>query len=124
MLMGVRLDSARTTTLRLRDTVSLRLERNDASTSPVPAQTIVEIRRPTRGDTNTAVVIGRSGSAVGVTAQPLLIVDGVRMPQEALKRLAPEAIQSIEVIKGAAASKVYGPDGANGVIVVTTKGKK
>jgi TonB-dependent SusC/RagA subfamily outer membrane receptor len=103
----------------------LRLDRNDASSSGTPVQTLrVELGRRAGADTNAAFVIRQNGTAAGLTAQPLLIVDGVRQPPEALKRLAPDAIQSIEVIKGAAATKLYGPDGANGVIVVTSKGKR
>jgi TonB-dependent SusC/RagA subfamily outer membrane receptor len=121
-MVDVRIDSA---VFVGADSALLRMDRNDASVSGTPVRsTTVELRRRGDGDTNTAFVIGRSGTAAGGTKQPLLIVDGVRQPQEALKRLAPDAIQSIVVIKGAAASKLYGADGANGVIVVITKGKK
>jgi TonB-dependent SusC/RagA subfamily outer membrane receptor len=119
---GVRTDSA---VFVASDSMLLRLDRNDASSSGTPVQTLrVELGRRAGADTNAAFVIRQNGTAAGLTAQPLLIVDGVRQPQEALKRLAPDAIQSIEVIKGAAATKLYGPDGANGVIVVTSKGKR
>jgi TonB-dependent SusC/RagA subfamily outer membrane receptor len=107
------------------DSALLRMERSDASTSGTPVRsTTVELRRRGSGDSTAAVVIGQRLTGPGAGAQPLLIVDGVRQPQEALKRLAPDSIQSIEVIKGATAARVYGPDGANGVIVVITKGKK
>jgi len=36
-------------------------------------------------------------------------------------KMSPDRIQSIEVIKGAAAEKLYGPEGAKGVIRITTK---
>jgi TonB-dependent SusC/RagA subfamily outer membrane receptor len=121
-IAGVRTDSA---VFVASDSMLLRLDRNDASSSGTPVKTLkVELGRRAGADTNAAFVIRQNGTAAGLTAQPLLIVDGVRQPQEALKRLAPDAIQSIEVIKGPAATKVYGPDGANGVIVVTSKGKR
>lgn len=121
-LSGVAMDSA---VFVGSDSALLRVDRNGASTSGTPVRsTTVELRRRGSGDSTAAVVIGQRLAGPGGGGQPLLIVDGVRQPQEALKRLAPEAIQSIEVIKGAAASKAYGPDGANGVIVVITKGKK
>jgi TonB-dependent SusC/RagA subfamily outer membrane receptor len=121
-IAGVRTDSA---VFVASDSMLLRLDRNDASSSGTPVKTLkVELGRRAGADTNAAFVIRQNGTAAGLTAQPLLIVDGVRQPQEALKRLAPDAIQSIEVIKGAAATKLYGPDGANGVIVVTSKGKR
>jgi TonB-dependent SusC/RagA subfamily outer membrane receptor len=83
----------------------------------------VEERNRTPGDTN-RVVFFRKGDPAQAGAMPLLILDGVRAPQEALRGVAPDQIQTIDVVKGAAATKLYGPDGANGVIVVTTKGKK
>ena len=53
--------------------------------------------------------------------QPMIIVDGViagaDVDLEALD------IASVDVVKGAAAAKLYGSRGANGVIVVTTKGR-
>ena len=50
----------------------------------------------------------------------LIFVDGVKATEEAMK-MSPDRIQSIEVIKGAAAEKLYGPEGAMGVIRITTK---
>lgn len=124
--VGVEIDSAGSAGMTvLGDTAFVRITRRDGTTSSVAGQPAsVVMRRRAGGDTGTVVVIGRGATTLTGNAQPLLIVDGVRQPQEALKRLAPDAIQSIEVIKGPAASRQYGPDGANGVIVVTTKGKK
>ena len=61
--------------------------------------------------------------------QPLLYVDGVRVDNSAgyaqnngrFDDIAPEDIESVQVIKGAAAATLYGTDGGNGVILVTTK---
>ena len=65
--------------------------------------------------------------------QPIFIVNGVRLDKcenastttaanpLPLAEINPDAIESIEVIKGAAAAKQYGADGANGVITVTLK---
>lgn len=126
ILKGMPLDSARRGGMMvLGDSTLMLLERGDAALAAVPGKPVtVEFRRRVGGDTGTVEVVEQVGTIVTGTAQPLLIVDGVRQPQEALKRLLPDAIKSIEVIKGPTASKVYGPDGANGVIVVTTKGKK
>jgi hypothetical protein len=52
---------------------------------------------------------------------PLVYIDGVRRDEPTLTRLSPDRIASIEVIKGAAATRVYGPDAIAGVIAVTTK---
>ncbi|MBI9061869.1 MAG: TonB-dependent receptor [Marinilabiliaceae bacterium] len=50
---------------------------------------------------------------------PLVLVDGVKMN---LNRINPEDVQSISVIKDAAAAAIYGSEGTYGVILVTTKG--
>lgn len=55
----------------------------------------------------------------------LVFIDGVRASAEAMSRIAPDAIQSIEVIKATAAERLY-PDeplAKHGVIRVTTKAK-
>ena len=55
---------------------------------------------------------------------PLYVIDGVPTKRpEVFASLNPEAIESIQVLKDASASSVYGSRAANGVIVVTTKSK-
>lgn len=51
---------------------------------------------------------------------PLLVVDGV--PDRSINNIDPEDIESFTVLKDATATAVYGTRGANGVILVTTKG--
>ena len=56
--------------------------------------------------------------------QPLMVVDGVAIRGASANSLAdinPDDIQNVTVLKGAAASALYGSEGANGVIMVTTK---
>ena len=86
-----------------------------------------------------------SGAITGTSSQPLIIIDGVVMSEEyaidsslfngsgdfsenianPLMKIAPENIETISVLKDAAAVGIYGADGANGVILITTKkGKK
>jgi TonB-dependent SusC/RagA subfamily outer membrane receptor len=60
----------------------------------------------------------RGASSTGYS-QPLYVVDGVAVNN--MPNLAPNAIQSINVLKDAASTAVYGARGSNGVIVVTTK---
>jgi TonB-dependent SusC/RagA subfamily outer membrane receptor len=52
---------------------------------------------------------------------PLYVIDGVVADHAALARLSPDLIEHIEVIKGAAAQRLYGSRAAAGVIRVTTK---
>lgn len=53
---------------------------------------------------------------------PLLVVDGVIMPNQNLKDIiTPQEIESISILKDAAATAIYGSRAAAGVLVVTTK---
>ncbi|MFB9079270.1 SusC/RagA family TonB-linked outer membrane protein [Flavobacterium procerum] len=54
--------------------------------------------------------------------EPLYVVDGVPlMSSSAIETLNPRDIASIDVLKDASATAIYGSRGANGVIIVTTK---
>ena len=56
--------------------------------------------------------------------QPLMVVDGVAIRGATANSLAdinPDDILNVNVLKGAAASALYGQEGANGVIMITTK---
>ncbi|MFN8291035.1 MAG: SusC/RagA family TonB-linked outer membrane protein [Chitinophagaceae bacterium] len=53
--------------------------------------------------------------------QPMLVIDGVPTPLNLLSSLNPNDVQDVNLLKGASASAIYGPDGVNGVIVVRTK---
>jgi hypothetical protein len=50
----------------------------------------------------------------------LLLVDGKRVDRATFTRLSPSAIKTVDVMKGRAAVERYGPEAANGAIVVTT----
>lgn len=62
----------------------------------------------------------RGGMSITGDNSPLYVIDGVQM-ENALSFLSPQDIQSIDVLKDAAATAIYGARGANGVIVITTK---
>jgi len=62
----------------------------------------------------------RGATSIGGRQDPLYIVDGV-ITRFGLADIAPEDVERVEVIKGAAASSLYGSDAANGVIQVFTK---
>ena len=66
-------------------------------------------------------------SSIGniTTRRPLFVIDGVDMGREADKNINPGDIKSISVLKGESATTLYGEDGKDGVILITTKaGKK
>jgi len=53
--------------------------------------------------------------------EPLVVVDGYPLPDNGLSFVNPQDVASVEVLKDAAASAIYGSRAANGVILVTTK---
>jgi len=80
----------------------------------------------------------RGTSSISLTNEPIIVVDGVRVPNQIgnfsfqdlqggvqstsrFDDIDPEALESVEVLKGPAAAAVYGTQAANGVLVITTK---
>ncbi len=53
--------------------------------------------------------------------QPMLVLDGVPVPLGFLSSINPNDIADVAILKSASGTAVYGPDGVNGAIVVTTK---
>ena len=68
-------------------------------------------------------VVIRGQATINASSDPLYVVDGVVM--ENFYLMNPNDIESMEVLKDASATAIYGARGANGVIMVTTqRGKK
>ncbi|WP_245812627.1 SusC/RagA family TonB-linked outer membrane protein [Belliella buryatensis] len=63
----------------------------------------------------------RGGGSITQDNSPLFVVDGVQV-ENALSVLSPQDIESIDVLKDASATAIYGARGANGVVIITTKG--
>ena len=76
----------------------------------------------------------RSGGGLNGSGQPLIFLDGVRVNNDvvaglgtggqgvgALSDLNPDDIANVEILKGPAASALYGTDASNGVVLITTK---
>ena len=61
----------------------------------------------------------RGGTSLTQSSDPLYIVDG--FPVSSIADISPSDIQSMDVLKDAAATAIYGAQGANGVIIITTK---
>ncbi|OUQ53019.1 hypothetical protein B5E60_09095 [Alistipes sp. An116] len=61
----------------------------------------------------------RGGGSITQDNSPLYIVDG--FPVERISDISVNDIQSIDVLKDASSSAIYGARGANGVIIITTK---
>ena len=72
-----------------------------------------------------AVIQIRGGSSLRGSNAPLLVVDGFPLGDAGnLKQINPADIASVEVLKDASASAIYGSRGANGVIIITTNRAK
>ena len=63
----------------------------------------------------------RGGGSISQSNQPLILIDGV---PGSLNDIPPDMVQSIDVLKDASSTAIYGARGANGVILITTKGAK
>ncbi len=97
----------------------------------------VQINTTSNDPGQASSVIIRGISSINGNNQPLYVVDGVplqsttlqvqghTLAQGGLSNINPGDIESMTVLKGAAATAIYGSRAANGVIVITTKnGKK
>jgi len=69
----------------------------------------------------TVRVLVRGGGSITQSNDPLYVIDGVQV-ENGLASLSPQDIQSIDVLKDAASTAIYGARGANGVVLITTKG--
>ncbi|MFT3825328.1 MAG: TonB-dependent receptor [Chitinophagaceae bacterium] len=66
----------------------------------------------------------RGNRSINGDNEPLYVVDGIPFV-DAINQISPNDIESIEVLKDASATAIYGNRGANGVILISTKkGKK
>lgn len=65
----------------------------------------------------------RGGGSITQDNSPIYIVDGIQV-ENALQTLSPQDIESIDVLKDASTTAIYGARGANGVVLITTKGGK
>ncbi len=107
---------------------------SSVSAEDISERPILRVEQALQGRTagvQVAAVSGSPGSALTVrvrgvgtinNSDPLYIVDGV--PVEGLDFLNPNDIETINVLKDAASAAIYGSRGANGVVLITTKGGK
>lgn len=65
----------------------------------------------------------RGSSSINKSNEPLYVVDGI-VRESGLEGINPEDIQSLQVLKDASSTAIYGARGANGVVLVQTKSGK
>lgn len=61
----------------------------------------------------------RGSASISASNSPLYVVDG--MVVDDMANVSPDDVQSIEVLKDAASTAMYGSRGSNGIVIVTTK---
>ncbi len=74
---------------------------------------------PSSGEPGAGAIVRIRGVGTLNNASPLYVVDGMLLDD--IDFLSPNDIQSVDVLKDASATAIYGSRGANGVIIVTTK---
>lgn len=82
----------------------------------VPGLVVVQNSDP-NGGVNSMTL--RGASTLSGNSEPLYVVDGI--PDVNLNLIPPSDIESIDVLRDASATAIYGSKAANGVIIITTK---
>lgn len=95
----------------------------------------VQIANPNGVDGGTTRITIRGNNSIGGNNQPLIVVDGIPISNDpgmvdvgrgrdwgsAINNINMEDVEDIQILKGGAASALYGSRGANGVVLITTK---
>lgn len=84
----------------------------------------VEIRTTSGAPGSSVQINVRGATSINESgnSNPLFVVDGVPMDEDFdLVNLNPQDIESIEILKDASSSAIYGSRGANGVVIITSK---
>ena len=80
----------------------------------------VDITTSERPGTVGSIMI-RGTRSISAGQGPLYVVDGVPLQAGGIETLNPRDIESIDILKDASSTAIYGSRGANGVVLVTTK---
>jgi len=68
-----------------------------------------------------AAILIRGIGSISRSAEPLIIIDGMPVGPDFMNALNPEDVESVQILKDASATAIYGARGANGVIMITTR---
>lgn len=93
----------------------------DAMQGLIPGLNIAQ-RASSPGELGTVSIRGLGSITAGTS--PLWVVDGFPTDQRNAQAINPADIQSVDVLKDASSTAIYGSRGANGVIIITTKSGK
>ena len=81
----------------------------------------VQITQTNVGVNDTYSILIRGTRSITGSNEALVVIDNVVSSARVLQQLPPEVIESVNIIKGGAGAALYGSQGVNGVVVVTTK---
>jgi TonB-linked SusC/RagA family outer membrane protein len=99
----------------------------------------VEIKKSSSGAGGSTKVVLRGNKSLSGDSSPLFVIDGIPMANnrgnqpgmwggadrgDGLSAINPEDIESISILRGSNAAVLYGSQGANGVVLITTKSGK
>ncbi len=120
-------------TVRRKDLTAATASVGGAELAKVPATTAAQALTGKAAGVNVITQSGAPGAEINITvrggtsitqgSEPLYIVDGFKMDQ-GLQNVDINDIETIDVMKDASATAIYGSAGANGVILITTKSGK
>ena len=104
---------------------------NSESIEQVPIASVDQLLQGTAAGTNVRQATGQPGAAASVIIRgrsslqgnndPLYVIDGVPVSEDNFRSLNSNDIESMNVLKDASATAIYGNRGSNGVVVITTK---
>ena len=80
---------------------------------------VCRYRKSSKAPGGTIAVRVRGNNSISSTNEPLYVVDG--FPSSEGLNLNPNDIESMQILKDASATAIYGARGANGVVLITTK---
>ncbi|HET9570258.1 MAG TPA: TonB-dependent receptor [Bacteroidales bacterium] len=86
----------------------------------VPGLTVMATAAGADPDGQSGVMLIRGRNSISASNSPLLVLDGIPY-RGSISDISPSDVASIEVLKDASSSAIYGSRGSNGVILITTK---
>jgi TonB-linked SusC/RagA family outer membrane protein len=96
----------------------------------------IDIRQSSSGPGGSTQVVLRGVNSLGGASTPLFVIDGIPMTNrrtgqpnmwgghdggDGMSQINPDDIESISILRGSNAAALYGSQGANGVVLITTK---
>ncbi|QEC44736.1 SusC/RagA family TonB-linked outer membrane protein [Pseudobacter ginsenosidimutans] len=118
-------------TVKKKDVTGAVAQANVADMKKAPVNTFAEALAGRVAGVNVSSSDGQPGSEMNIVIRgnnsvtqdnsPLYVIDGFPVETASANIINPEEIESIEILKDASATAIYGARGANGVVIITTK---